>query len=72
MKGEPDLAIEGALPTFWPEPVNSRGYNMGNFASRSQYQIQPHISGDCPKNRLKQSQFTKTTIIAQNKEMLRS
>ena len=28
MKTAPDLAIEVAFPTFWPEPVNLRGYNM--------------------------------------------
>ena len=28
MKTAPDLAIEVAFPTFWPEPVILRGYNM--------------------------------------------
>ena len=33
------------------------------FAYSSHYKIQPQMSRDCPKNRLKRCQLTKTTIV---------
>ena len=60
IKTAPDLANKVAFPTFWPEPVILRGYNI------VQLRKQEPIPNSAPNFRRLPEKLLKTVLIHQN------